>query len=350
MGMQMLAYGGSKGFPFNKVSAESQILEGGITGTFTLKAMERIVKPVGCNTTDLQSAETLACLRALSTHELLSAQTETHHSGPGANVGDEWLPMVDGDFLPAAPSKLISEGRFANVTLLSGWCEDDGNFFVGNPTTEADVFNWFSAYLPGMPTANVKHLLSLYPVSDFSANKAAGLGAQLYRAGRILRDILFTCQPIHFGSALAAAGQTVYFWTQNQTMFNEILVYLGEPGYGVIHTSNFAYQFHNLSHYDVDGFPYRPNRTDFILANQQSNSWAAFANYARPSLTSINTLKGWNPAFSTKGEIEIYVIGGPYEGLSAWSGSGATPALAAQKLTERCGFLNRPDIIEQLNY
>ena len=133
MGMQMLAYGGDQGFSFTKVSAESQILEGGITGNFTLKAMQRIVKPAGCNNTDPQSADAIACLRALSTTALLKAQTESHHDGPGANVGDEWLPMVDGDFLPEAPSKLIADGRFAKVTVLSGWCEDDTNPFVGNP-------------------------------------------------------------------------------------------------------------------------------------------------------------------------------------------------------------------------
>lgn len=347
----MLAYGGAQGFPFQKVSAESQILEGGITGQFTLHAMERIVKPVGCNDTDLQSAETIACLRTLSTQELLRAQTTTHHDGPGANVGDEWLPMVDGDFLPAAPSQLIAEGRFAKVTLMAGWCEGDGNFFVGIPTTDEDVYDYFRAYLPGFTTANVNKLLSLYPVSDFAANPSAGLSAELYRAGRILRDILFVCQPIHFGQALKAAGQEVYFWVQNQTMLDEILVYLDAPGYGVVHTSNFAYQFNNLTHYDVDGFPYHPNASDFALADRQSFSWASFANTGTPSLSGVNTLSGWTPAFNDGDEVDIFVIGGPHEGLSAWGGSTATnQALADQKLAERCEFLNSAEIIEQLNY
>ncbi|KAF2482391.1 putative lipase [Neohortaea acidophila] len=351
MGMQMLAYGGSQGFSFQRVSAESQIMEGGITGNFTLHAMERIVQPVGCNTSDLQSAATLSCLRNLSTNALLGAQIATNLSTPAANVGDEWLPFVDGDFLPAAPSELIAEGRFANVTTMVGWCENDGTFFVGTPTTEQDTYDFFKAYLPGMTTANVEELLSLYPSSDFSANPSANLSAQLYRAGRILRDILFTCQPINFGNALQRAGQDVYYWTQNETMLEEVLVSLGTPGYGVIHTSNFAFEFHNLSHYNVDDFLYHPNGTDFALANRQSHSWAAFANHGAPSLAGQGTLDGWKPAYSTSGEIDIYIIGGPNEGLSAWNGSGATnEALVAQKLPERCGFLNRPDIIVQLGY
>lgn len=352
MGMQMVAYGGAQGFSFTKVSAESQILEGGITGDFTLHAMERIVKPAGCNKTDLQSNATIACLRALSTKELLEAQTKTHRTGGGANLGDEWLPMVDGDFLPDAPSKLITSGRFAKVPVLSGWCEDDTNPFVGNPTTEKDVYDYFRAYLPGFTETNLNTLLALYPSSDFHNNKAAGVSKQLYRAGRILRDILMVCQPIFFGQNIAANGQDVYFWVQNQTMLDEILDYLGYPGWGVVHTSNFAYQFANLSHYNVDNFPYNPNASDFSLADQQSHSWISFANTATPSLSNLTSLSGWTPAYSGgDGEVDIFVIGGPHEGLSAWAGSAATnEALVVQKLKERCGFLTQPDIIEQLNF
>lgn len=356
MGMQMLAYGGDQGFSFTKVSAESQILEGGITGDFTKKAMQRIVKPAKCNNTDPESADAIACLRALSTKDLLQAQTSTHHDGPGANVGDEWLPMVDGDFLPDAPSALIASGRFAKVPVLSGWCEDDTNPFVGTPKTEKDVHEWFTAYLPGFTSDNVDKLLSLYPSSDFSANPSAGLTAQFYRAGRILRDILMVCQPIGFGKYIAANGQPIYFWDQNQTMLDEILDYLGAPGYGVVHTSNFAYQFANLSHYNVDNFPYNPNASDFALAQRQSHSWISFANTAVPTEAGVNSLSGWTTGFasnssSNSSDVNIYVIGGPEEGLSAWSGSSApNQALVDQKLKQRCGFLNQPDIIEQLLY
>jgi carboxylesterase type B len=282
--------------------------------------------------------------------ELQHAQETTHRDGPGANIGDQWLPVVDGDFLPDAPSKLIAEGRFGNVPTMIGWCENDGTFFVGTPTTGHEVFKFFSHYLPGMTTANVHKLLALYPVSDFSADPAANLSAQLFRAGRILRDILFTCQPIHYGQAIAKAGNSVYLWDQNQTMLADPLAYLDEPGYGVIHTSNFAYQFNNLSHYDVDNFPFYPNRSDFALAKRQSSSWASFANFGHPSAAGYGTLKGWKPAFAPDDEVDIYVIGGPHEGLFAEAGPKAGPVFAQQKLKERCAFINSPEIIQQLNY
>ena len=348
--MQILAYGGDKGFPFQQASAESQSLEPGITGEFTLNAMRHVANNIGCDTHDLQSVATVECLRGLSTQQLLHAQVVTHHDGPASNGGDQWLPVVDGDFVPEAPSKLIAEGRFANVITMIGWCEGDGNAFVGNPTMNQDVFNWVSAYLPAMTTHNVHNLLSLYPVSEFTSNPAGDLSPQLYRLGRIFRDIVFVCQGFYLGQAMADAGNRVYFWDQNQTMYDEIFAYLGTPGYGVVHTSNFAYQFGNLSHYDVDGFPYHPNKSDFALRDRQSGSWAAFANFGRPSAPKYGTLLGWEPAFSEDREIDIYVVGGPREGLSAVAGSQADPVVAAEKLKQRCAFLNSPEIIKQQNY
>ena len=150
--------------------------------------------------------------------------------------------------------------------------------------------------------------------------------------------------------AIAEAGNDVFLWVQNQTMYDEILLSLDEPGYGVIHTSNFAYEFHNLSHYNVDGFPFHPNGSDFALADRQSGSWASFANFGHPSLAGETTLRGWTPAFQQNGGIDLYVIGGPHGGLSALDGPQAEQVVSDQKLRERCGFLNSPEIIEQLDY
>ena len=192
-----MAYGGTKPVPFQQGSAESQALEGGITGDFTQKAMKATANTANCTGIDLQSAALIECLRALSMEELNYAQIRTHHDGPGANIGDEWLPVVDGDFLPDVPSKLIAEGKFANVTTMIGWCEDDGNYFVGKPTTANEVFKFLRGYLPGFSASNVHTLISLYPISDFSANRAAGLSAYVYQLGRMVRDILFVCQAQH---------------------------------------------------------------------------------------------------------------------------------------------------------
>lgn len=97
MGMQTVAFGGKKPAPFNQIIAQSQVLEGGITGNFTQDAWKRLTNATTCNTTDVQSTSTVKCLRVLSMADLLQAQLDTYSSGPAANIGDEWLPVVDGD-------------------------------------------------------------------------------------------------------------------------------------------------------------------------------------------------------------------------------------------------------------
>jgi len=168
---------------------------------------------------------------------LVEAQIKTHVPGPADDDGDNWLPVVDGDFLPAAPSTLFQQGRFANVSAIIGWTDNDYMLFVPtNLKTPADTHKWISAYLPGMTDANVKHLLSLYPSSEFQTRKGPNSTVEVqgesYRTGRISRDILFTCSAIKVGEVLANAGNPVYFYNQNASMFSVDLAYAGLPGLG----------------------------------------------------------------------------------------------------------------------
>jgi len=102
-----------------------------------------------------------------------------------------------------------------------------------------------------MTNASLTRLLDLYPVSDFQADPAANLSAEFYRSGRILRDIIMVCQPILFGKHVhERSGKDFYLYEQDQTILTPILGSLGAPGLGVVHTSEFAYMFGNLSHYD----------------------------------------------------------------------------------------------------
>lgn len=350
VGLQIMAYGGSKPAPFQRAICESQALEPGITGNVTDRAMRRLVNAVGCNTTDIQSAATASCLRNLSMTALLTAQDETHHEDALANIGDEWLPIVDGEFLPAAPSTLINEGRFYNITTMIGWCDEDVQPFVPTTiTTTNDTFTFFYEYA-SMSPKTVNNLLSLYPLSEFHPDPAANLTAHFYRAARILRDILMVCEPFYYGEAISKAGNDVYFYDQNQTILTPILDSLGSPGFGVVHTSEFAYAFGNLSHYDIDGLPYHPTASDYALRDRESRSWSTFAALGHPSLHGHDTLQGWGPAYAHPNQTDVFVIGGAKEGLYAIDGPRSDAALEAQKLRERCAFINSPEVIAQLRF
>ena len=132
-----------------------------------------------------------------------------------------------------------------------GYTEDDTAPFTDiiiKTANQTETF--FRDYAPAMSDANLQHLLSLYPVGEFAANPVANLSAEFYRSARILRDILMVCEPLLYGQALTQRGQKVYYYDQNQTVVDGPLESLGLPGLGVVHTSEFAYMFNNISHYD----------------------------------------------------------------------------------------------------
>ncbi|TPX14715.1 uncharacterized protein E0L32_005110 [Thyridium curvatum] len=363
VGAQILAYGGSKPVPFQQGICESQALEPGITGNFTIDAMQALVDYVGCNSSSLHSAETVACLRGFDMASLLNASLATYVGDIAHNIGDVWLPAVDGDFLPAAPSALVRERRFANVTAMIGWCDNDVVYYTDFAIkTAQDTRAFVASYVPGLTPRHVDELLALYPVGDFAADEAAGLSAEFYRAARVFRDIIMTCQPMWLGENMAAAGSDVFLYDWNQTILDlPIAAVSNRTGLGPVHTSEFAYVFGNLSHYDTNGYPFAPTPADYALERRGARSWATFAATGRPSLEGHDTFRGFGPAFppaakttttttTCRKDAFVFVVGGPHEGLAALDGPKSTPAIRAQKLRERCAFINSPEIIAELQY
>ncbi|KAG6040316.1 hypothetical protein E4U41_000912 [Claviceps citrina] len=356
VGMHIMAYGGTKPAPFQQAIAESQSLEPGITGSFTLNAMRRLVDHVGCGqATGLHSGETVQCLRGLDAGTLLNASIATYASDIAHNIGDIWLPVVDGDFLPAAPSTLVREHRFADVTAMMGWCDDDVTFFTDqNIATAGDTRGFISSYAPSLSGDTLDKLLALYhPGSpEFSPNRAANLSAEFYRAARIFRDILMVCLPAGYAEQMAAAGNTVYLYDWNQTVLDPYLTQVSKrPGMGVIHTSEFAYIFGNLSHYDTGAYVFGPSPSDYALATRGSRSWSTFASTGQPGLAGHDTFQRFKPAFvADEAGMHVFVVGGPNEGPSPVEWPGAQVALRRQRLRERCGLINSAEFIEQLRY
>ncbi|KAI0882810.1 alpha/beta-hydrolase [Annulohypoxylon maeteangense] len=357
VGMQIMAFGGSKPAPFQRGICESQALEPGITGNFTINAMQAVVDYVGCNTTALHSPETVECLRGLSMETLEAAEEATHGDDIAHNIGDIWLPTVDGDFLPLAPSQLIAEHKFANVDVMMGWCQDDVALFTDTSiTTPAETQSFLSSYLPSLSTSNLNALLSLYPSTSFTATPS--LSAEFHRTARIFRDILMVCEPVYYGAALAAAGNSVYLYEWNQTILDPILAYLNEApaDLGVIHTSEFAYVFGNISHWDTAGYPFAPTPADYALVSRGSRSWSTFASLGVPGTEDTDTFQGFGTSFRKGGDggknasFSVFVAGGPEEGFSPVDGDGARKVVREQLLRERCGVINSEGFVRELGF
>ncbi len=120
---------------------------------------------------------------------------------------------------------------------------------------------------------------------------------------------------------------------------------------GVVHTSELIYVFGNLSKYDYPDYPYNPTSEDEYLRVHESRSWSSFTALGKPTVNGLKTLPAWSEADFTDENYGVYVIGGPHAGYSGPAGIlEAQEIMAAEKLQERCGFLNSPEIIKQLQY
>lgn len=285
---------------------------------------------------------------------LLDAAIATKLDDIAHNIGDIWLPVVDGDFLPAAPSELIRDGRFAKMPTMMSWTDDDLNVYVDlNITTAEDTHDLISSYIPNVTSENIDRLLALYSVSDFSGRENEVASAEFFRSGRIIRDIIMVCEPLWYAQHLVHHGnEEVYLIDWNKTVLDPLLEKsTGSPGLGPVHTSEFAYIFGNISVYDVPDFPFEPTPEDYALAERGSRSWSTFANTGKPSLDKHNTFKDFDPALQGDSrDIYLFIAGGQSEGLSAIEGPHSASALRAQRLRERCDFINSPEMIEQLRF
>jgi carboxylesterase type B len=353
IGMQIMAYGGKKPLPFQQGIAESQSLEPGITGKFARDAMIAVVDYVGCNTTKFDAPETIDCLRRMDTEKLLNASFATYDDDISHNIGDIWLPNVDGDFLPAPPSQLIAEGRFGNVTFISGWMQGDLNVYTNTSIKTAnDTYDFIRGYLPAMNESSLTQLLRMYPVKEFPAG--VDLAAEFYRSARIFRDILMVCPSLHLGAAIDKKFKTpVHFYNFNETILDPILeVTNGVRGLGVVHTSEFAYIFDSMHVYNTSGYPFHPTEYDYEIAMRASRSWSSFVNSGVPTRagSQSTTLLNWEEAFSRPGGPYVRTIGGSNPNNSALGKANATEEMVVQRLQERCAFFNSPEIIAALQY
>ncbi|KAL9484971.1 hypothetical protein ACSS6W_003760 [Trichoderma asperelloides] len=347
VGAHILSYGGTKPVPFQRAICQSQAMEPGITANYTLDATRAVVDLIRCNKTDLHSAETVSCLRDYDMKAVLGASIATYRTD--VNIGDIWLPAVDGDYIPDHPSTLIYHKKFAqNLAIMMGWCRDDLTLFTNTSISTADDTRHFiNSYVPNLSADHLQTLLSLYPVKDFNANN--NLSREFYRAARIFRDIVMTCQPYFFAKYLTFNKNSIYFYEWNQTILDPILEHLGHPaGMGPVHTSEFAYIFGNLSHYNVSGLPFSPSPSDYELQVRASRSWSTFASVGKPGLPGRNTFQGFSPAFERQGQVKVFIAGGPNEGISYIEGPQANPVFAMEKFRQRCEYWRDIDVVKDL--
>ncbi|KAH9889049.1 carotenoid ester lipase precursor [Cubamyces lactineus] len=135
-----------------------------------------IASEVGCTP---GSAGVLDCVRDVSTDALKAAMDKTPTIFTYGGLNTPWFPGVDGVFLTDDPTRLVLEGKVADVPFVLGDCEDEGTLFALpslNVTTDDELFQFLKEnFLSHAPDSAIKRVLELYP-ADPAAGSPFGTG------------------------------------------------------------------------------------------------------------------------------------------------------------------------------
>jgi len=154
---------------------------------------------------DASAADSLACLRGLTTAALLG----THEEDTSSGLAEIFSAVVDGDFLTDQPRTLFQNGSTAKTPYLLGSNNDEDMLFELSETPVTDETGLTAAVAQDFGDAGAT-LAALYPLSEFDGGYPNQFQAALTR---MKSDQMLICNT--YDSAQLSAGQGVPAYTYN---------------------------------------------------------------------------------------------------------------------------------------
>ncbi|KAI0430422.1 alpha/beta-hydrolase [Xylaria sp. FL1042] len=172
---------------------------------------DKIVDQAGC----AQAIDTLKCLRTVDYETIFPLLNSSAVTGPG------WYPTVDGDIIPAYPTTLLHQARFAHIPHLYGTNSDEGtdNAPVGVINTDADLRTYLQQDTGfGFPPSTIARIMQLYPDDpaqgiplDTGAERFADKGYQYKRVAAIVGDVFYHAPRLVDARAYAERAPTFVY-------------------------------------------------------------------------------------------------------------------------------------------
>jgi para-nitrobenzyl esterase len=215
-----------------------------------------LVTALGCDV-----ADPMACMRAKTTEEVLTAQPV---SAVAIFDPNRWSPHLDGIVLPGDPLDLVEAGSFEDVPVLLGSNADEGTLFFafGSPVTdEASYLALAEALNPGNGAA----IVAQYPSATFGSPQAA--------ATAVIGDAAFVCSARRLARALSAQGAPT--WLYHFTRAPDALI----PGLGAYHSAEIAFVFGN----PLALSPSSPTAAEEPLVASMQGYWGRMARTGDPN-------------------------------------------------------------------
>ncbi|KAI9829586.1 MAG: hypothetical protein M1819_006091 [Sarea resinae] len=190
---QITAYGGNKGaVPFQQALPQSPGFNQ-VPGSLQQETVFQTFLSL-LNVSSIQEA------RQLPSATLITANIE--QVGLASSYGMfTYGPVVDGDFVPGLPGKLLLQGSFnKNLTIMVGHNSDEGLLFTDPAATNDSSFAaYIQANFPDMSPSILQYVTgTLYP-SVF--NGTYGYTDQYSRAALAVSEAIFTCNTYYLDRA-----------------------------------------------------------------------------------------------------------------------------------------------------
>ena len=233
----------------------------------------QFVADAGCDT----SSDPLACLRALSTREIMDATTAQANDFGFA----PFSPVIDGVVLPRSPRDALAAGEDAGVPVIVGSNRNEMTSFLfatSRPTLDELRADWESR-TGSVDDANA--LLALYGVTD---DATAALAFEAFATDRA-----FACSAEEIAQSLAANGRDVWLYEYQHVIGGQ------EESFGVGHGFEIPYVFGNLERFSPFRNSVRPRDEETSTRTQE-----AWGSLARDGAPGFDTDATW-PAYDAGG-------------------------------------------------
>jgi carboxylesterase type B len=205
-----------------------------------------VVENAGCS-----GADSLNCLRGLSSNAFLLASTSVPHLLGYRSLDLSYLPRPDpsDNFFPDSPEIPLEAGRYTKIPIIVGDQEDEGTLFAlatENLTTNAQLTDYLVSYFARASVDArklVTNLLAYYPDlplagqpdgSPFNTGMLNSIYPQFKRLAAFLGDNPFTLSRRIY---LEHVSSQMPAWSYLATYLH------GTPVLGTFHTSDLLYSF-----------------------------------------------------------------------------------------------------------
>ncbi|KIY66008.1 alpha/beta-hydrolase [Cylindrobasidium torrendii FP15055 ss-10] len=287
--MQMAAYGGAQGVPFQRAVAQSIGFGPTRLQAEVEEAFVNVTRVAGCPS---KGAESMACLRNAPLQALADAQNNLSTKQPS-----HFAPVIEpaGGFLTNYPSRMFAAGEFTPVPLVVGHTTHDGRTFAGGKpedfVTEQDVIDLVFSRWPAVAASNETVALAMneYPSPDLAGSPFED---QYERAWTMAGEMVFACLGLKVAQSVRDAGVEdihAFRWnTPNTPKYN------AAPYQGVMHTSDIYFLFEGTNTIANAGNVFTPfNTSEALLAHEAVAYWASIAQSGDPNTAKLGSSPVW---------------------------------------------------------